>query len=52
MYELRIDKQPVKYIEKLDKLNQKRLMGALTELAANPFLDPKVMRMKGYNRTF
>ena len=52
MYELRIDKQAVKYLKKLDKSNRNRLMGALMELAENPFLDTSVTRMKGYTSTF
>lgn len=46
MYELRVDKQAPKYLNKLDKPNQKRLMGALIELAENPFADTCVTRMK------
>ncbi|TRM12180.1 type II toxin-antitoxin system RelE/ParE family toxin [Lentibacillus cibarius] len=52
MYELRVDKQTAKYLKKLDKPNQKQLMGALTELAENPFIDKSVTRMKGYTSTF
>lgn len=52
MYELRIDKQAANYLKKLDKPNRKRLVGALTELAENPFADTSVTRMKGYTSTF
>lgn len=52
MYELRIDKQAIKYLKKLDSPNRKRLMSALSELAENPFADTSVTRMKGYTSTF
>ena len=52
MYDLRVEKQAAKYLKKLDKPNQKRLMGALMALAENPFADARVKRMKGYTSTF
>lgn len=52
MYELRVDKKAAKYLKRLDKPNQKRLMDALTELAENPFVDTSVKRLKGYSSTF
>jgi mRNA interferase RelE/StbE len=52
MYDLRVEKQAAKYLKKLDKPNQKRLMGALVALAENPFVDANVKRMKGYTSTF
>lgn len=52
MYDMKIDKQAIKYIKKADELTRRRLINALTELAESPFSDPHVKRLKGYTNLF
>lgn len=47
MFKLKVDKKAVKYLDKLDAPNRKRILSALLALAENPYSASDVKALKG-----